>query len=210
MDEPDPLGTDDRQEGDRDARGPTEGPEMETILEELAEDLFAIRQRLQDIDANQHRELEASTRLESAWTDSARRISREIDTMRRELLDQRGAAANRSMFNAVIPWIDILTTLQSGLRPSRDAQTRKYLEAAADAMRMQLLSLGFVQFTVDSGAPFDASRMECTGYATGPRGQALAQTRPGYHDAAGVVRPAGVLIADPRAEAGPKREGTEL
>jgi hypothetical protein len=42
--------------------------------------------------------------------------------------------------------------------------------------------------------------MECLGYGEGPTGVVLEVMQPGYRTADVVVRPAGVLIADPRAQ----------
>jgi molecular chaperone GrpE (heat shock protein) len=64
-----------------------------------------------------------------------------------------------------------------------------------------LQAIGYVRFEVNPGEPFDPSRMQCLGYRQGKTGVVLEVLQPGYAAAGSVVRPAGVLIADPALKA---------
>jgi len=58
--------------------------------------------------------------------------------------------------------------------------------------------LGFEEFNVGEGKAFDPVCMECVGYAEGKSGVVLKARRPGYCAGGKIVRPAGVVIANPR------------
>jgi molecular chaperone GrpE (heat shock protein) len=72
---------------------------------------------------------------------------------------------------------------------------------ALSSLRRVLRTLGFEEFEVAEGEPFDPARMESLEYAEGEQGVVLSVIRPGYLANEVVVRPCGVRIADPSAAA---------
>jgi molecular chaperone GrpE (heat shock protein) len=148
-------------------------------FEELADDVLLLRMV---------RELQQVQRQQAA----------ELYSLRRDLLEDRRAQANRSAFDAVHPAIDQIELMQATL-PESESDAARHVSVLLSSLRMVLRRLGFVPFTVDVGDPFDPARMECVEYAEGEQGVVLAVLRAGYRADGVVVRPCGVAIAQPAA-----------
>jgi molecular chaperone GrpE len=154
---------------------------VEATLEEIAEDMLDILERLNSIERQ------------------VREQGRAIETFRTEAWGQSRALSMRYLFDAVAPAIDTLQVLARGLDPAIGAGGYQQVISAAATLNIVLQTLGFQRFDAAAGDPFDPARMECLGYAEGLPGRVLEMIRQGYAAGEIVVRPAGVLIADPRA-----------
>jgi molecular chaperone GrpE len=120
----------------------------------------------------------------------------ELSSLRRDLLGDRRTQANRSAFDAIHPTIDHLYQVHDSLDESADG-VRGEVSAALSSLKNVLRGLGYAEFAVEVGAPFDPARMECVEYAEGEPGVVLELVRPGYRADDVIVRPCGVRIADP-------------
>jgi molecular chaperone GrpE (heat shock protein) len=180
------------------ARDPASPPRDATaqILEELADDMLRLRERLD--------------RLDASLRESVAGLARSVSAIHRDLLSERRALAARHAFDAVLPVLDSLRLMRSGLQSAgTGGDIRAQLTGVILALTQLLQGLGFAEFEAQVGEKFDPARMQCAGYAKGEVGVVLAAVQPGYRAHDIVVRPAGVLIADPRGPAAktPKGDG---
>ncbi len=126
--------------------------------------------------------------------------------LRSELLGERRALATAAIFAAVAPALDALDAMRSEPGAAGDGAVHAQIRATAGALSNVLQSLGFSTFECEPGAAFDAARMEVLGYGDGDGEGVLVSVRPGYMAGHAVVRPAGVLVADPRADRAPNAD----
>jgi molecular chaperone GrpE (heat shock protein) len=168
-------------------------------LEEIADDMLRLMQcvkAVQDAVAGLQARMD---QMEQTIQASSRAYAHEIHTMRTSLVGERKASAALTTLGAVAGWMDSLSEMRDRLTSQKDAKLRNQLDAVLDRSIMMLRTLGFEEFQVCEGDPFDPARMECVGYADGLPGIVLTARRPGYHASGKIVRPAGVVIADPRS-----------
>jgi molecular chaperone GrpE (heat shock protein) len=90
--------------------------------------------------------------------------------------------------------------MKSGLHETDDELTIRQLTAVELSLKSAVQGLGFIEFKVASGEPFDPGRMECLGFEEGASGQVTSFCRPGYAIGNIVIRPAGVMIASPETQ----------
>ena len=159
-------------------------------LDEIAEDMLDLLTRVRKIENGQ---LEMQSRLEHV----ARSQAMAVDALRNDLLGERKAFVGRSAFSAIMTAIDSFKTMSAGLDPTEDQRTIAQLTAVVSSLTTVVQSLGFFEFTVSEGEPFDPNRMECLGVEVGEPGVVLKVGRLGYATETTVVRPCGVFIADP-------------
>ncbi len=159
--------------------------------------MLAVLQRLSTIEEKQAAVISRLDRIDQTVQASSRAVAKELDAVRRDLLGESKSLAALSVFNAVVPWLDSLRTMRDQMLAKKDKKVRSRLESAIDAIIGMLQGLGFEEFRVNEGEPFDPTRMECTEYAEGEPGVVLHVDRPGYRCDRMVVRHAGVRIADP-------------
>lgn len=168
-------------------------PPGSATVEEIAEDMLHVLERTAALEQGLARVADAVAAMD-------RGLVRSVDTLRRELLDDRRSASSRLAFEALAGAAAPLRTLAHALSPRRDARMLNQVAAALATLEGALQTLGYREFTPAVGEPFDPARMECVGYAPGARGVVLAVCTPGYRVGETLARPAGVLIADPRVE----------
>lgn len=175
-------------------------------IEEISDDLLhvlRIVRGLSDAQSDLH------ARLESSLEKLERGHAAEFDKLRRDLLGERRAQANRSAFDAIHPAVDQIEMMQATL-PDSESEAARYTSVLLSTLRMVLRGLGFDSFSVTVGDRFDPARMECVDYAAGDQGVVLRVLRPGYEADGVVVRRCGVAIADPAADAGGALNGGEI
>ena len=166
-------------------------------IDELADDLLHLLRMVRELSDGQAALRAHVDSLLAQQQQFQRQQATELYNLRRDLLGDRRAQANRSAFDAVHPAVDQIELLQAAL-PESESSARS-MSVLLSALRMVLGGLGFVPFSVEVGDPFDPTRMECIEYAEGEKGVVLAVLRPGYRADGAVVRPCGVAIADPVA-----------
>jgi molecular chaperone GrpE (heat shock protein) len=154
---------------------------VDSLAQEIAEDMLNVLERLSAIE-----------RL-------VRDQARASEALRRDLVGAHRALAVRSVFDAVASALDSLESVRLGLGPDAPGRAHTQLGLAASVLNILLQTLGFERFDVVPGEQFLPDRMECLGYAEGEPGRVLEVVRAGYCTGELVVRPAGVLIADPAA-----------
>jgi molecular chaperone GrpE (heat shock protein) len=171
-------------------------PSLETIGDHHIQQLL---QRMQAMEATQTALAAQLVRLEAQVRQDTRATVVEVNALRTDLLGERKALSALGVFNGVVPRLDSLYAMRTALEGEPESSIYRQVDALIDSLTMMLRGLGFVDFTVAVGEPFDPVRMECSGYAQGQIGVVLEVTRMGYRVQTGVVRPVGVLIADPSA-----------
>ncbi len=182
---------------------PAESPAAES-MDELADDLLHLLRMVRELSDGQAA-LRAYVESSLAQHQQVQRQqAAELYNLRRDLLDDRRAQANRSAFDAIHPAVDQIELIRATL-PDSECPAARHMSVLLSALRMVLQGLGFVPFSVEVGDSFDPARMECVEYAAGERGVVLAVLRPGYRANGAVVRPCGVAIAAPESEPGPSR-----
>lgn len=168
-------------------------------LQELAEDMLDVLQRLGNLERQMQETVAGVSDLKRILEESAAQHSRALDAMRAEVTGDRRAIALRLLFEPVAAAIDSLELVARGLDSAVEQKAYGQVKAAAATLANVLLALGYQRFDVARGEPFDGARMQCFGYADGEPGVVLNVLQPGYSASNVVIRPARVLIADPAA-----------
>jgi molecular chaperone GrpE (heat shock protein) len=166
---------------------------------DLAEGVDALVERITSLEERQLGISRALEEVSKAVADAAASHRRTLAMLHRDLLGERKASAALEVFRAVVPALDSLDAMRAGPPARRGRQVHLQLDAAASALRNLVLDLGYADFHAGVGEDFAPERMEALGYGEGAPGVVLAAVRPGYRCGDTVVRPAGVLIADPSA-----------
>ncbi|HEY6138665.1 MAG TPA: nucleotide exchange factor GrpE [Thermoanaerobaculia bacterium] len=172
-------------------------PEISAALDELADGMLDIVQRLANLERQSQESSAAIAELRRYTQDAVNHHSRTLEALRAEAAGERKLLALRSTFEPVASALDSLELLRQGLDGRSDQRAYGQLTAAAATLANVLTALGFERFDVAAGEPFDPNRMQCFGYAEGEPGLVLQALQPGYTAASIVVRPASVLIAAP-------------
>lgn len=173
---------------------------IKDMLEEVADDLLPIMENLKALQlAMQHLNARLD-KLEQAQQAGSFQIGKDLDSIRRELLSERKAFATRNTFNALLPTLDSLQQMHRGLEDGENESMRAQVYGIVTTLRNLVQGLGFAEFKPAPGAAFDPTCMECDGYAEGAPGVVLHVKRVGYRAGDALVRPAGVLIANPRSQ----------
>jgi hypothetical protein len=174
-----------------------------SLLDELVEDMMHVLQRLQAIEEGIGRLQGRIEQLGARSDETGRAIAGELSSQRRDLLGERKGVLARGLFNAVVGHIDALRAMRQGLYDPKgnleknNRRTADHLDAIEITLLTALQGMGFNEFHAKVGDPFSPSSMECLGYARGERGVVLRVVRSGFVASEGVVRPAGVYIAEP-------------
>jgi molecular chaperone GrpE (heat shock protein) len=166
-------------------------------IEEIADDMLHLLER---VAALEQRLAEQTARIEQVGQlvgEAHLNLGRSIEVLRRELLEERKAIVNGAAVQAITSGIVPLRTVARTLDPTTDAGVLGQVAAVLGSLGGMLQTLGIREFEPVVGERFDPARMECIGYTEGERGFVLGVCSPGYLAGDRVVRPAGVLIADP-------------
>ena len=170
-----------------------EKPAMEAVTAQLQ----LLTAQLQAVEAAQSAFSTRFDRLETQLREDTRASVIEILAIRKELLGERKALSALSVVNGIVPALDSLYAMQKMLEKDPTSPALPQIDAIIHTLVMMLRGLGFEEFIVDVNAPFNPGSMEFAGYAPGPGGVVLGVVRKGYRTQSGVVRPVGVLIANP-------------
>ena len=181
-------------------------------LEEIAEDMEDVIQRLGRLERQSQETALAVTALRDIVAEHSSYQYRLVESVRNDLADSRKGLALRSVFDPTALALDQLEAILKGFDPEKEQAIYGQVSAATSTLSNLLQSFGFTRVAPDVGAPFDPARMQCLGYAQGQPGVVLQVLRPGYLAGEILIRPSGVLIADPepKADASPaSQEGKE-
>lgn len=160
-------------------------------LHELADDTLHVLQRMTAFE----RQLQE---LAAAISDSDARHHQLIEQLRQDSIGARRGLVVRSLFESVVTALDSLDILARA--GALDAEALQHqVQATGSVLQALLASQGFTRFEAAAGDAFQPARMQVVGYAEGPPGVVLRNVQPGYLVNETVIRPAGVLIADPTA-----------
>jgi hypothetical protein len=176
------------------------------VMEELADDVLQLLRRMSAVEQRLDGLAAGINGLGHALSEGVAANTRQVDALRRDLLGDRRSVAVGSTFGVAVSALDSLTAMQAGLDPGLDLRLIEQLAAVTSALTSLLERLGFVAFEAVPGEPFDPTRMRCLGFSRGTPGLVLAAVSPGYAAGGAVVRPAGVLIADPTGQDRPPEE----
>lgn len=170
-------------------------------IEEIAEDMLDVIQRLGSVEQQVQQAVVVIASVNQAISDQSAYQHRLVEALRRDLLAERRAISYRFLFEPMVSALDSLEMIGRGFDPARDQRSYGQTQAAIGTLANLLQAIGFVRFEVQPGDRFDPARMQCLGYAEGEPGLVLQVLQPGYIGAGAVIRPAGVLIADPAPKA---------
>jgi molecular chaperone GrpE (heat shock protein) len=186
------------REPDEPLKAVDSGTATQALLEEIADDTLRLIERGKRLEDRLDRLTEQVGALSQTQQDSERRLAVELGRMRQDLLGERKALVGRGSFNAVLPTLDSLRLMREALDDSpENGQIRAQLHAVIGSLANIVQSLGFVEFQVTPGSVFDPFNMECLGYQEGVADTVVSVVRPGYSVSGEVVRPCGVLLAQP-------------
>jgi molecular chaperone GrpE (heat shock protein) len=172
-------------------------------LEELADDMLEVLQRLGNLERQSQETAAAIAEMRRYLQEATNHHSRAVDGLRAEVNGDRRGIALKLIFEPVAAALDSLDMLRQGLDPASDGRAYGQLTAAAATLSNVLAALGFERFDAALGESFDPRRMQSFGHADGEPGVVLGILHPGYTASSTVVRPASVLTADPSAKAAP-------
>jgi molecular chaperone GrpE (heat shock protein) len=167
------------------------------LLLTIAEQVQQLLERIQAMEAAQTTLVTRLERLETQLRQDTKAAVVEIGALKNELLGERRTSSVMGIFNGILPTLDSLRLIRATFDKNSDPVVTRQVDTVIVSLTMMLRGLGFIEFEVEVGAPFDPTCMECTEYAQGEPGFVLGITRTGYRTQTGVVRPTGVCIADP-------------
>ena len=167
-------------------------------LEELADDMLHLMRQVQGIEQRLADSTTRLERIEQSVNQSNIYFGQQLDKFRREIIGERKALSSLSILNAVLPTLDSLKSafLTKSTETANMADNSLIL-SIIDSLNRMLRNLGFTEFMAIHGDPFDPDYMECLGYSDGNSGIVLDIVRPGYKVENTIVRPVGVILADP-------------
>lgn len=160
-----------------------------------------IMRKLVDIEENQLLLQEQLENLGKSLNDTRRGMAFQVSRMKDELIGERKIILEQTTFNTVVSQLDSLHYLEDALSPAED--NRRFIQqlnGVAFCLTNILLGMGFKEFNVAEGMPFDPGKMKVLGPAEGKPGVVLKAVLPGYTFGDVVIRPAGVLIFNPALE----------
>ena len=172
-----------------------------SVLEELADDMLAVTRRLL---ALEQANAQLYTRIEQADVrayEMGRAISQQVDLLRRDLIGDKASLLARSLFNSIVSHIDAMVAMRDDLEHGKDRNDKhnKRLARQIEALELSLVTalqgLGYYQFKVSAGEPFNSTRMEALGFDTGAPGSVLRLIRHGFETKDSIMRRAGVVVA---------------
>lgn len=172
-------------------------PTPADALEEIAEDMEDVVHRLGRLERQAQETTASVTTLQSTFAEHSAYQYKIVESLRREVAGDRKGLAMRAVFDPTAAALDQLEAICRGFNPSKDQAAFGQVSAAIATLENLLQSLGYSRFTPDIGDSFDPGRMQCMGYVDGNAGVVLQVLRKGYLAGDILVRPAGVLIADP-------------
>lgn len=165
-------------------------------LEELAEDMLTVRDQLARLEENQKRIAASLEQLSESVASSATSTGRELDRVRRELIGAQQHMAHMNVFNAIVPTVERMRDMRSGLDAESDSRLVNQLTAITESLNGVLRSLGCTEFQAEPGQAFEPSWMECLRkIETGTAGTVQECVRPGYVAGQTLVRAAGVIVS---------------
>jgi molecular chaperone GrpE (heat shock protein) len=176
------------------------------LVEEVAEDMLEVTRRLKHIETQQSLVLEHLTALENKIQEHSMTTAREVAALRGVVSGEQKGALTRGAFNAVVTSLDFVRSMKKGLENEVDVRMIRQFEAIELSLESAIQGLGFLEIEVAPQDLFDPGRMECLGYEPGKSGLVTSFVRPGYAIGNIVIRPAGVLIANPDTENETKEE----
>lgn len=185
---------------------PADKSTMNERLEEIAEDLFELRDRIKAIERGQQRILQQLADVLNTFIASRKSGYRQFEKLRKELLGEKNTRVVSNTLRSIVSNLDSLREMRQGLNRRKDQRLSKQLLAVESSLGTIVQGLGFEEFHVIKGEPFDPGRMECLGYQKGKTSTVLKVIRAGYRTNESVFRPAGVYIADPADESNYERE----
>ena len=174
--------------------------DVQSLLQEMVEDNMDLLQRMTALEQAQNQILARLDQLDRSVLQGARAAVQEVNGLRSDLLGDAKERNALSVFTAVVKVVDSMDVMLAAIEPDVEAQAYGQIRAARQHLVMMLRTLGFFEYSVESGVPFDPACMECVRYGAGEMGVALACTRVGYRTKTGVVRPAGVILAYPHQD----------
>jgi molecular chaperone GrpE (heat shock protein) len=165
---------------------------VDQVLEELAEDMLAVLERMSRLEEGQLRSSRSAEELSAAVASA----NRAVDAIRRDLLSDRKALAIKSVVAQVAPALESLSCMREGIDSDADPRVRSQFHSITAILENLLLGMGLQSFTPQAGDLFDANRMESAGYAEGPQGTVIQPVHHGYMAGQIIIRPATVLIGN--------------
>jgi molecular chaperone GrpE (heat shock protein) len=169
-------------------------------LEEIAEDMVDVVRRLGKLERLAQETASMVTSMRDSFAEQSSYQYRLVEALRRDLESERRGLALRSLFEATAGALDQLEMVGKGFDPVQHQEAYGQVAAAVATLSNLIQSLGFTRFLPQVGEAFDPARMQCLGYTPGEPGMVLQVLRPGYLAGGTLVRPSGVLIADPEIQ----------
>jgi len=187
----------------------TKAPGSPDALEEIAEDMVDVVQRLGRLERQAQETTASVAALQTSFAEHSSYQYKLGESLRRDLVGDRKGLALRAVFDPAAAALDQLEAICKGFDPERDRAAFGQVSAAVATLENLLQSLGFSRFAPQTGEAFDPARMQCLGYVEGDPGVVQQVLRRGYLAGDILVRAAGVLIANPDTaseRAAPKEE----
>jgi len=167
------------------------------VVEEIAEDMLELRKYLRETQKSQEQLKDRLEHLEQSIHASSVSNSRRLNKLHSELAGDRKGMLMLGALDALSPFLRSLRVMRAGL----DKQIDERIDAQAHALERNLVNvlrrLGYQEFHVEEGEPIDSAKMEGAGYGNGESGIVLEESYPGYTVNGVVVKPAGIIIAEP-------------
>lgn len=173
---------------------------VKELAEELADDMLRLMEWMKRLDARQEQLYEQMRLVQQTLQENKKQAAIEMSQLRQELLGERKAMAVRSVFNAIVPMLDALRAMRKALDDTPENEMlRTQLNTVISSLNNIIQTLGYIEFQVNVGSPFDPFQTECLSYGVGEPNTVLEVVRSGYRTENMIIRPCGVVIAQASA-----------
>lgn len=164
------------------------------LLDETAEDMLNIMERLNKIDSKIDSLNDQVSTIPQILEKSQRQYLIEQEKLKSEIIGEKKAFVNRSTFNALLPVFDSLTHYKNSMTGEESSVLYNHARGIIDLLNNTMLMLGYVSYSVNQGADFDPETMECLGFTEGGHHKVMVIDRKGFKAGTKVIRPCGVII----------------
>lgn len=168
--------------------------ETNALVQEVAEDMEDVLQgmgKLEKRQANLEAKLEQLTQEIAA---KAQVDAKELNRLRKDLLEEQDSLMGVGVFNLVVPTLDSLHIMLTSLDETADSRVFGQVQSILVTLENLLRRVNISAFSVEAGEDFDAARMRCEGFIESEILGVVKMTRLGYRIRDKTLREAAVLL----------------
>jgi len=178
----------------KDDASPKRPEDTAETVEELADDMLHLIERVGPIEESLRTLVSAVGELQEAQARGLKSLGLEIEKLKEALFSDRKAFLAVSTLNALLPTLESLEIMQKAPQSGVSDPEGDHVSVLSAMLRNIIKGLGFTAFEAGPGEPFDPASMECLDFSPGEEGKVVRTIRAGYRAGETVVKPCGVVL----------------